>query len=69
MASITRISAFTGKPGTMDLPGVTEEDIAMWRKSHTVVQQYFPQLDPDQCEFLLTGALPGEYDAWAESLE
>ena len=58
---ITRHSIITGKLHTMDLP-VTEEQYARW-KAGTLVQDVFPDLTPDQREFILSGITPEE---WAD---
>ena len=55
-------SQLTGRTNKMDLP-VTPEQIREWQTSRTLIQNAFPQLTPDQREFLLTGSTPEEWDS------
>jgi len=57
---IERVSAFSGKTHTLDLP-ITEEQIAMWRAGF-LIQDAMPHLSPSQREFLITGTTPEEWD-------
>lgn len=59
---VTRTSMFTGKVHTMDLP-ITQEQIDRWQGGE-LVQNVFPDLTPDQREFLMTGVTAEE---WAET--
>jgi hypothetical protein len=59
---ITRMSPFSRKKVTMDLP-ITAEQYAAW-ESGTLAQNAFPRLTPDQREFIMTGITPEE---WAEA--
>lgn len=59
---ITIQSNLTGKHNTMDLP-VTAERVKYWQQSGELIQRVFPNLSPDQREFLMTGATPEEWDA------
>lgn len=59
---ITRTSPLTGKDNTMDLP-ITEEQWAEWNSpNRRVIQKVFPNLHPDQREFLLTGYTPEDWN-------
>ena len=57
---ITRISPFTGKIRTMDLP-ITQEQIEDY-ESGTLLQNAFPNLTPGQREFFKTGITDEEWD-------
>lgn len=57
----TKRSELTGRVNQMELP-VTPEQIREWQTSRTLIQNAFPQLTPDQREFLLTGSTQQEWD-------
>ena len=57
----TQRSKLTGRVNQMELP-VTPEQIREWQTSRTLIQNAFPQLTPDQREFLLTGSTQQEWD-------
>ena len=57
---ITRTSIFTKITRTVELP-ITEQQLAAWQTG-TLIQDAFPQLTPDQREFLLSGATSEEWD-------
>lgn len=57
---ITRISSFTGKEHTLDIP-VTQEQLEDWHAGQ-VIQQAMPNLTPDQREFLMTGVTAEEWE-------
>lgn len=61
MTVFTRTSDLTGKLNSMDLP-IIQEAVAAWKQSGQYVQDFFPQLNADQREFLLTGATPEEWE-------
>ena len=44
----------------MDLD-ITLDEIVRWKRG-LMVQKAFPRLNADEREFLMTGALPGEWD-------
>jgi hypothetical protein len=58
---ITRTSLATNKVHSLDLP-ITEEQIAAWQNG-ALIQNAFPNLTPDQREFLKTGITPEEWKA------
>lgn len=58
---IRRKSQLSGKTNEMDLP-VTQEQLDTWQRSGELIQRAFPNLSPDQREFLLTGATQAEWD-------
>ena len=58
---IVRKSEFTGILREMDLP-VTEDQILRYERDGLKVQDAFPNLTEDQCEFFLTGVTPDEWD-------
>ena len=45
----------------MDLP-ITQEDYNHWKASGELIQNCFPDLFPEQREFLMTGVTPEEWD-------
>src|SRR5258705_8480709 len=70
MITVTRTSKFTHKVNTMELP-LTEEELSAglqrsWSANPGIgtehMQNIFPQLSPDQREFLMTGCTPQEWD-------
>lgn len=61
MAVFQKRSVITGNINTMELP-ITEKEVEAWQDSGELVQNFFPQLTPDQREFLVTGATPEEWD-------
>lgn len=65
---VTKISMFSGSENTMDLP-ITEEQLTRWKSEKLLVQDVFPNLTPDQREFLMTGVTPQEWDQMFLSTE
>jgi hypothetical protein len=61
MTIITRKSILSGKLHSLDLPGVTEDDIRAWRASGKLIQDTFPALTKQQREFILTGITEAEW--------
>lgn len=60
---ITRRSMLSGEVHTFDIP-ITEDQYFTYRSSPSaLVQDAFPNLTPDQREFILTGATPEEWNA------
>lgn len=59
---IVRKSPFTGVTHEWDMPTVTEERLAEWRKPGNLIQDVFPELSADEREFLMTGITPEEWD-------
>lgn len=57
---ITRMSPFTRKKVTIDLP-ITESQYSAW-EGGALAQNAFPNLDADQREFIMTGITPDEWD-------
>ena len=59
---VRRRSDITGIVHEMDLP-VTDEQIAAYQAGRLgMVQDAFPELTPDQREFIMTGITPEEWD-------
>ena len=58
---IDRTNPFTGKTNSMDLP-VSPAQIARWQNG-ALIQDAFPNLTPEQRDFILTGLTPEEWDA------
>ena len=63
MTHLTRTSELTGKVHTMELPITEEElDAGLWdMQEGAFVQEAFPMLDPDQCEFIKSGITAEEW--------
>lgn len=52
----------------MDIP-VTYDQLGAW-SSGTLIQQAMPDLTPEEREFLISGLMPGEFEAmWGEVTE
>ena len=58
---LMKVSTLTGKSNTMVIPK-TMEEVVEGLKSGKLIQDAFPDLTPDQREFLLTGITPEEWD-------
>ena len=66
--NITRTSLFSRVTRTLDLP-VTEAQLDAWA-SGELIQNAFPDLSPDDREFLKTGITPDEWEQmFAEDVE
>lgn len=66
---ITRTSIVSGKTRTLDLP-ITQEQMDLWEGGRLLIQNAFPNLTPDQREFILTGITQDEWDElWREEDE
>ena len=62
---ISRKSMVSGKIHTMDLP-VTREQLDEYFNGDAhgrMIQDIFPDLDPSQREFIMTGITPEEWDS------
>jgi len=57
---ITRISMFSGKMHSWDIP-VTEEQIDRWQRG-CLIQNAMPHLTADEREFIMTGVTPDEWN-------
>jgi hypothetical protein len=58
---VTKTSVLTGQPVTMELP-VTQAQLDQYQ-SGGLVQDVFPDLNPEQREFLISGITPDVWDA------
>lgn len=58
---ITRKSPISGKIHSLDLD-ITEEQVAAWQAG-AYIQNAFPNLSPDEREFLKTGITAEEWEA------
>ena len=58
---ITRVSPISGKKHTMDLD-ITKEQLIAWEKGE-FIKDVFPNLTPDEIEFIKTGVTRDEWDA------
>jgi len=57
---VTKTNRLTGVTNSMSL-AITEEQIESY-KAGALIQDAFPQLTPDEREFMLTGFLPSEFE-------
>ena len=64
---IYRRSLISGKTNTMDLP-VTKEQVREWQDGG-LIQNVFPDLTPDEREFIQTGITPFEWQQVEQDLE
>lgn len=62
--NLTRRDPFTGKENTMDL-NITQEQLNRWMDGE-LVQNVFPNLTPNEREFIMTGIMP---DSWVENIK
>ena len=58
---LPRLSPISGKIHTMDLD-VTKDQFVAWEKG-ALIQDAFPNLTPDEREFIKTGVTRDEWDA------
>ena len=59
---LTKISMFSGCENTMELP-ISSVDYFKWHNGESgLIQNAFPNLTPDQREFMMTGATPEEWN-------
>jgi hypothetical protein len=58
---ITNKSKVSGKVRSMDLP-VTEEQMTRYNSGRFTIQDCFPNLTPDQREFIKTGITAEEWE-------
>lgn len=63
MARVHKLSKITGKLNSMDIPGVTQYDVDMFVTDSRTVQEVFPNLSPDEREFIKSGITPEEWDS------
>ena len=57
---ITKQSLYTGKLVEMELD-ITPEQIARWEGGE-LIQDVMPHLNADEREFLISGAMPGDFE-------
>lgn len=58
---ITKTSILTGIEHTREI-AVTQERLDHWKSSGAHVQDVFPELTPDDREFLISGITPEEWE-------
>ena len=58
---VYRENIVTKRVNLMDLP-VTQEQLDAWLAGE-LIQDVMPDLDEDQREFLISGMMPGEFEA------
>jgi len=59
---VRRPNIFTGKVRELKLD-ITQEQIDRWQNGE-LIQNAMPQLSRDECEFLISGLLPDEWERW-----
>ena len=59
---VDRVSPFSYKLNTMDLP-ITSDQVLAYLSGRALLQDAFPQLTPEQREFYKTGITPDEWEA------
>lgn len=57
---ITKRSMLTGKEHTMDIP-TTPDKLKLYESGEMLIQYVFPDLTPEQREFIKTGITPDEW--------
>ena len=70
---LSMMSPLTGKTNTMELP-ITEERLNNWKRDRKtnrtlLIQDAFPDLNPEQREFIMTGYTPEDWDEIFGELE
>ena len=58
---ITKTSPLTGMPSTMDLD-ITMDQLIEYNKGEKLIQDIFPDLNPHEREFLITGYTQQDWD-------
>lgn len=60
---LKRISLLSGKMSEMNI-NIPEDELLEWLKMNPrpLIQNHFPQLSPDEREFILTGITSKEWD-------
>ena len=59
---VTRRSPRTGENNTREIE-CTPEQVARWNAGGELIQNVFPDLSPEDREFILTGYTPEDWDA------
>lgn len=59
---VTKTSTFTGRTHTMELD-VTQAQLDLYAQGNELIQNVFPNLNPDEREFIKTGVTPEEWNA------
>lgn len=62
MALFTKISEYSGKQNSMEIPISHAEYVDYLHDRNAKIQNTFPQLTDDQREFLMTGITPDEWN-------
>ena len=58
---VTKQSTISGEFHTMDLD-ITPEQLSRYENGTELIQNIFPNLSPDEREFLISGITPTEWD-------
>jgi hypothetical protein len=61
--TVTRVSDFTGEIHSMDLP-VTDDQLLLYQQGRVVIQRCFPNLTPEQRDFIKFGCTPEEWSKY-----
>lgn len=62
---ITKRSMLTGKEHTIDIP-TTPDKLKLYESGEMLIQYVFPDLTPEQREFIKTGITPDEWNRIVE---
>lgn len=60
---ITKISTLTGVEHTLDI-NTTQEKLDAYNRGDGLIQEIFPELTPDEREFLMTGITGEEWESF-----
>lgn len=58
---VTRKSPLSGKTRTIDIPGLTQEMLDLW-KAGELIQKAMPNVSRDLREFIMTGVIKEEWE-------
>jgi hypothetical protein len=58
---LQKVSPIDSKVYGMEIP-ITESQLEEFYRGNTPIQNFFPQLTPDQREFILSGITPEQWD-------
>ena len=59
---VTKKSSISGKIHSMDLD-ITDEQLSEYYNGDKLIQDIFPNLSPDEREFIMSGITPEEWDS------
>lgn len=65
---VNRTSILSGKVREMDLD-ITPAQLELYEVHGVLIQEAFPELSPDEREFIMTGITPEEWDCFMSEEE